>query len=87
MGLYDDFMASTKVVFRERTPEDPKLIKIDEHRYYFEDSPHVVINTSLTDPSPEHAEQCIKDAAYHLYIALLREECQKQGIKLEDIMW
>lgn len=80
MGLYDEFMKSVTVEFKEPDPDAPKLIHIDEHRCYFEDSPNVIFNTSLTNPSREHAEQVIKNVAYKIYVALLRQECRERGI-------
>lgn len=80
MGLYDDFMNSVTVEFGEPDPNGPKLIHIDEHRCYFENRPNVIFNTSLTNPSREHAEKCIKNAAYNLYIGLLKKECRERGI-------
>lgn len=87
MSLYDDFMKSVTVTIDETKMNDgPKLIHIDEHRCYFEDRPNVIFNTSLTNPSREHAVKCIKNAAYHMYIGLLKKECNERGFAFEDVI-
>lgn len=86
MSLYDSFMENTKVIYGERDPSAPKLIQIDEHSCYFENKPNVIFDTSLTDPSPENAERCIKNAAYHMFIGLLKQECEARGLAFEDVI-
>lgn len=81
MSLYTDFMGSVTVTYDESEMLcRPRLIRLDENRCYFEGSPNVVFNTSLTKPGRENAEKCVKDAAYYTYIALLKAECEKRGI-------
>ena len=87
MSFYEDFIANTTVTIRERDPDAPKLIHIDEHRCYFENRPNVIFNTSLTDPSWEHTEKVMKDAAYHCYLGLLKMECTKRGIDINDVLY
>lgn len=87
MSFYEDFMKNIKVGLQEPDPNGPKLIHIDEHRCYFEDRPNIIFNTSLTDTSYEHTEEVIKSVAYHTYLGLLKAECIKRGININDVLY